>query len=54
MARTAAIGIRVEPHVKEAAEKAAAEDRRTLASLVEKVLVEWLESKGYLPPGAAE
>ena len=54
MARTAAIGIRVEPPVKEAAEKAATEDRRTLASLVEKVLIEWLETKGYLSKGAAE
>ena len=49
MARTAAIGIRVEPEVKEAAEKAAAADRRTLASLLEKVLVEWLEANGHLP-----
>lgn len=54
MARTAAIGIRVEPPVKEAAEKAATEDRRTLASLVEKVLIEWLEANGHLPKGAAE
>lgn len=49
MARTAAIGIRVEPPVKEAAEKAAAADRRTLASLMEKILVEWLEKNGHLP-----
>jgi hypothetical protein len=54
MARTAAIGIRVEPFIKAAAEKAAAADRRTVASLVEKVLVEWLEKYGHLPPGAAE
>jgi hypothetical protein len=54
MARTAAIGIRVEPTVKEAAERAASEDRRTLASLVEKILVEWLEAQGYLVAGAAE
>jgi hypothetical protein len=48
MARTAAIGIRVEPAIKAAAEKAAADDRRTVASLLEKVLVEWLEAKGYV------
>jgi hypothetical protein len=52
MARTAAIGIRVEPNIKEAAEKAAAADRRTVASLVEKVLVEWLTEKGYLKKAA--
>ena len=51
MARTAAIGLRVEPHVKAAAEEAAEEDRRTLASLVEKVLVEWLEEHGHLSKG---
>ena len=49
MARTAAIGIRVEPEVKEAAEKVAAADRRSLASLMEKVLIEWLEAHGHLP-----
>lgn len=54
MAKTAAIGIRVEPVIKEAIERAAADDRRTLASLVEKVLVDWLEAKNYLPKGAAE
>jgi hypothetical protein len=48
LARTAAIGIRVEPEVKAAAEKAAADDRRTVASLVEKILVEHLEQHGYL------
>ena len=53
MARTAAIGIRVEPNVKAAAEKAAAADRRTLASLMEKILVEWLEKNDHLPKGAS-
>lgn len=54
MARTASIGIRVEAAVKEAAEKAAAADRRSLASLIEKLLVEHLEKNGYIRPGAAE
>jgi hypothetical protein len=48
MPRTASIGIRVEPDVKAAAEKAAAADRRTVASLIEKLLVEYLEEHGYL------
>ena len=54
MARTASIGIRVEPTLKDAAEKAARDDRRTVASLIEKVMTEWLEAQGYLPKGAAE
>jgi hypothetical protein len=45
MARTAAIGIRVEPPVKEALEKFAAADRRTLAAYIEILLVEHIESK---------
>ena len=52
MAKTASVGLRFLPEVKEAAERAAADDRRSLASLVEKVLVEWLESRGYLPSPA--
>ncbi len=54
MARTASIGIRVEPALKEAAEKKAKEDRRTLAAYIEKILVEDLEKSGHLTPGAAQ
>ncbi len=54
MAKTAAIGIRVEPAIKEAVERAAAADRRTVASLTEKVLVDWLKSNGHLPADAGE
>jgi len=46
--KTAAISVRVDDDVKAAAEKAASEDRRTLASYVEKLLVEHLREKGYL------
>ena len=48
MARTTNIGFRVEPAVKEAAERAAADDRRSLSSLIEKVLIEFLQRRGYL------
>ena len=48
MAKTAAIGIRVEPPIKEAVERAAKDDRRTVASMSEKILVEWLRAHGYL------
>jgi predicted HicB family RNase H-like nuclease len=47
--RTATIGFRVEPYVKEAAERAAAKDHRNLSSLMEKILVEFLASQGLLP-----
>lgn len=48
MAKTAAISVRVSAEVKAAAEKAAAEDSRSTASLVEKLLTDWLREKGYL------
>jgi len=48
MPKTSAISVRVSDDVKAAAEKAAAADRRPLASYVEKLLVEHLKAKGYL------
>jgi predicted HicB family RNase H-like nuclease len=48
MAKTSAISVRVADNVKKAAEKAAMDDRRSLASFVEKALVEKLKATGYL------
>lgn len=48
MTKTAAISVRVDPKIKAAAQKAAAADRRTVASFVENILVEYLVKKGYL------
>ena len=48
MAKTEAISIRVEPEIKAAVKRAADDDRRTVASLVEKILVEYLAENGYL------
>jgi hypothetical protein len=48
MARDSAISVRVTAEVKAAAEKAATADSRSVASLVEKILAEWLREKGYL------
>jgi hypothetical protein len=42
------IGFRVEAAVKSAAEYAAAQDHRTLSSLLEKLLVDFLHAQGYL------
>jgi hypothetical protein len=50
--RSAPIGIRVTPSVKAAAERAAGADHRTLASLIERLLIEHLNKTGFLktPP----
>jgi hypothetical protein len=48
MGKTPSLGIRVQPETKAALEKAAKDDLRSVSSLIEKVLVEWLRSKGYL------
>ncbi|MER8861877.1 hypothetical protein NKI09_30195 [Mesorhizobium sp. M0757] len=52
MARTAPLGLRIEPVVKEALERAAKSDRRTVASYVEIILIADLEAKGFLPKGS--
>ena len=49
MAKTPSLGVRLEANVKSALEKAAKDDLRSLSSLVEKILIEWLRDKGYLP-----
>jgi hypothetical protein len=54
MARTNPLGVRVEPEIKEALERAAADDDRSVSSLVERFLREALIARGYLPkPGTA-
>lgn len=49
MRKSEAISVRVSEQVKKAAEKAAADDSRSVASLVEKVFAGWLRENGYLP-----
>jgi hypothetical protein len=46
--RDALLTMRIESEVKEAAEKAAEDDRRSLSAFVEKLLVEHLRRVGYL------
>lgn len=48
MARTNPLGVRVEPEIKEALERAAKDDDRSTSSLVERILKQWLVEKGYL------
>jgi hypothetical protein len=46
------VSFRLPPEIKAAAEKAAADDHRSLSSLVEKVLADYLKKQGYLPDPA--
>jgi uncharacterized protein (DUF1778 family) len=48
MAKTAPLGVRVSPEVKQGLDRAAAADRRSVSSLVEKILAAWLEQHGHL------
>lgn len=54
MTKSAAIAFRVEPEIKTAAVQAAVDDHRSVASLLEKLLVEHLRSTGYLPANGAD
>lgn len=47
--RTAPVGLRLFPSMKEALERAAADDHRTMASMAEKIISDYLRDKGYLP-----
>ena len=47
--KTATLAVRMEPRLKAAAEKAAADDHRSLTQLIEKLLSDFLKEKGYLP-----
>lgn len=48
MTKNSAISVRVPEDIKKATEKAAKDDSRTVASFVEKLLVEKLKAAGYL------
>jgi len=47
--KTSVVQLRIRPSLKEAAEKAAADDQRSLTSLIEKLLTDFLKKNGYLP-----
>jgi hypothetical protein len=48
--KSAIVQLRIQPSLKKAAERAAAAERRSLTTLVEIALVEWLRAHGYMPP----
>ncbi len=47
-AKTATVNLRLQPSLKSAAELAAEDDSRTLTSLIEKLLKDYLKAKGYI------
>ena len=47
--KNAQVNMRLQPSLKAAAEKAAADDHRSLTSLIEKLLADYLRERGYLP-----
>lgn len=49
MAKVIPLGARVQPQVKEALERAAKDDARSMSSMAEKILTDWLRERGYLP-----
>jgi len=52
MAKTAAIGIRIEPELRDAITAAAKAERRSVASYIEKLIADDLEKRGLLPAPA--
>jgi hypothetical protein len=46
--KTAQVNLRINPDLKAAADKAAADDQRSLTSLIEKLLTDFLKKNGYL------
>lgn len=46
--KTAQVNLRIAPSLKEAADKAADDDQRSLTSLIEKLLTAYLREKGYM------
>jgi hypothetical protein len=51
-AKTLPVSFRFLPEVKEALERAAKEDDRSVSSMVERILATWLRERGYLAPPA--
>jgi predicted HicB family RNase H-like nuclease len=48
--KTAQFNMRMDPELKELAEKAAAADRRSLSSLIEKLLEDYCRVHGFFKP----
>jgi hypothetical protein len=46
--KTAQVNLRMDPKLKALADKAASDDQRSLTSLIEKLLADYLRQHGYL------
>lgn len=46
--KTAQVNLRIDPKLKALADKAAADDQRSLTSLIEKLLTDYLRDRGLL------
>ena len=44
------MSVRLEPEIRDALERAALEERRTLSAMIDVLLVRGLRDMGYLPP----
>ena len=51
MPKTPSVGVRLDPEVKAALEKAAAADARKLSSLIAKIVSEWVRENGWIRKG---
>jgi hypothetical protein len=51
MPKTPSVGVRLDPEVKAALEKAAAADARSLSSLIAKIVSEWVRRNGWVRKG---
>jgi hypothetical protein len=47
--KDAQVNLRLQPSLKQAAERAAADDNRSLTGLIERLLIDHLRAHGYLP-----
>lgn len=47
--KTATLNLRLDPTIKEALERAAADNHRKITSLIEMLLIPYLRANGYLP-----
>ena len=47
--KTYTLGVRLKEEMRIALEKAAEDDTRSTSSMVEKIIKDWLQEKGYLP-----
>jgi hypothetical protein len=52
--KTAQVNLRIDPELKASAEKAAKADQRSLTSLMEKLLTDYLHKRGFLRNGSAK